>query len=377
MKRALKNFSRGSILAYSLILLGIVLTASIGMMSASVTNLKTVSLSDKSINAFQIADSGSQAVIKELKAAADGDKLSDIDGGSCNNSTKSIDKDLFLEGRYRVTFFDASDPAVQLGCGADVSDVASVKSVGTYGDTARAVQVVVQSIKPIGWWKFNNNADDETSGANDGSLSGSPLPTFVDAPSFANRALYINSGSGVVTINNESNFDLRRTISISLWLKADTLPPAGSMASLVSKMDSSGTVSSRAYSVWLNGFGFVHLTSSNSSGTEACTDTADSVINLNTWYHYVGVIDRDNGSMKIYVNGVLQTPGSAAHHCGGSGTFSAGDDAADNDEPVRVGGDFGSSYSVFDGQIDDVRIYNGILSVSDISLLYNGGSGRE
>lgn len=347
------------------------------MMAASVTNLRSVSSNNQSINAFQIADSGSQAVTKELKVAADGDRLSNIivDGDSCDNSTNSIDKDPFLGGKYRVTFFDSSDPPVQLNCNADVSAVASVKSVGTYGDTARAVQVAVaQSIKPIGWWKFNNNADDETSGASDGTLSGVPLPTFVNAPTIANRALKIDGGSGVVTIANESNFDLRRTVSISLWFRANSLPPSSS-APLVSKMDDIGNTNSRAYSVWLNGLGFVHLASWNTvAATQSCTDTED-IISSGTWYHYVGVIDRDGGVVKIYVDGSEVTPGSTAHHCVGGGSVEA-EDAAQNDEPIRIGGSFGA-FSTFDGQIDDVRIYDGLLSLSEVTALYNGGNGRE
>ena len=43
---------------------------------------------------------------------------------------------------------------------------------------------------------------------------------------------------------------------------------------------------------------------------------------------------------------------------------------------MKVGGSFGS-YGVFDGTIDDVRIYDDVLTASDVASLYNGGSGRE
>ncbi|MFZ1735774.1 MAG: hypothetical protein WAU31_02480, partial [Candidatus Moraniibacteriota bacterium] len=140
MKRALKKLSRGSILAYSLILLGIVLTASIGMMSASVTNLKSVSSSDKSINAFQIADSGSQAVIKMLKNAA-GTQLKDVVSPCSGGQDATVNQANFLGGEYKVIFQDSDGKTLK--CNDPISKVASVKSVGTYSDTARAVQVAV------------------------------------------------------------------------------------------------------------------------------------------------------------------------------------------------------------------------------------------
>ena len=144
MKRTLEKLSRGSILAYSLILLGIVFVASIGMMSASVTNLRSVSSNDKSINAFQIADSGSQAVIKMLKSAG-GNDLGDVSGVSCSGGDAFVESPgNFLGGNYKVTFQNSDGETMKCnGAKGKIADVTSVKSVGTYADTARAVQVAV------------------------------------------------------------------------------------------------------------------------------------------------------------------------------------------------------------------------------------------
>jgi len=143
MKRVLQKFSKGSILAYTLILLFIVLVASIGMMSASITNLRSVSTNDQSTNAFQIADSGSQAVVAKIKKVAEtgtGKQIRDISGVSC--STLAVLKSgSFLEGSYKVTFLDKDEKA--LGCNDSLSSVTSIKSVGTYASTARAIEVAV------------------------------------------------------------------------------------------------------------------------------------------------------------------------------------------------------------------------------------------
>lgn len=139
----MKTFIRsrkGSILAYTLILLGIILAASISMMAASVTNLRSVSSNNQSINAFQIADSGSQAVVKGLKEAT-GSKLGDVPGVTCSGGDAIASKEGFLGGDYKVIFQDSDGKTLK--CTDSISDVASVKSVGTYGDTARAVQVAV------------------------------------------------------------------------------------------------------------------------------------------------------------------------------------------------------------------------------------------
>ena len=146
MRISVKKMSRGSILAYSLILLGIVLVASIGMMSASVVNFKSVSSSEKSTNAFQVADSGSQAILKMMKKTSEstiGNMIINDAGGSCsgNNDAVAQSSGSFLGGSYKVTF--QSDNGSTLKCSDSVADVASVKSVGTYSNTVRAVQVAV------------------------------------------------------------------------------------------------------------------------------------------------------------------------------------------------------------------------------------------
>lgn len=135
---------KGSVLAYSLILLTIVLIASIGMMSSSIVNFRSVSTSDKSGNAFQVADSGAQAVIVKIKANPDGE-IRDL--GSCSNSggSASIAETSFLGGEYRLSFY-GGDGSEALNCNDDIADITSVKSVGTYSDTTRAVQVAVAQV---------------------------------------------------------------------------------------------------------------------------------------------------------------------------------------------------------------------------------------
>lgn len=378
MSSLLKRYSQGSVLAYSLILLGIVLVASVGMMSASVTDLRSISSSDKSVNAFQIADSGSQAAIRLLKNTPGGTLKSMIEPTtSCpNGNTATVESGTFLGGNYRVIFLD--DAGQALKCSDDVSKVVSVKSVGTYSDTVRAVQVAAASApKPIGWWKFNDGSGltvvNEMSSNGSGTFGGSPIPTW--AGGSPNYSVDFGGTGGEVSMADESDFDLKRTISISLWFRADTLPPTGiqpaaAWVPLVSKMDSSGSEASRNYSIWLHGLGFVHLTSANSSGVQSCSNT-NNIITTGVWYHYVGVIDRNTGTMTRYINGAFAPSGLAS--CAG---FTPGEDAIGNNDPVKVGGSFGS-YSVFDGTIDDVRIYDDVLTASDVASLYNGGSGRE
>ena len=83
---------------------------------------------------------------------------------------------------------------------------------------------------------------------------------------------------------------------------------------------------------------------------------------FNSWYHICGVVDPSNNG-SIYVNGSLAASPS---NIGTSYT-------AYN---LFIGASYPGTSGFFPGQIDDVRIYNRVLSTADISELYayTGGS---
>jgi predicted ribosomally synthesized peptide with SipW-like signal peptide len=83
------------------------------------------------------------------------------------------------------------------------------------------------------------------------------------------------------------------------------------------------------------------------------------VIADNTWYHVAAVVDTDAGTRRIYVDGTEEASGSY--------TGSWGTDAG----LASIGGetDAGESASRFDGAIDDLRIYDRVLSPTEVATL--------
>lgn len=142
------SFRRGSVLAYTLILLSVVLVAAIGIAAVSVTNERGSLLSSRSVSSFQVADTGSQAAIVAIREAlsSGGSTLNDLTvaGGGCSNSggvATIVSASSGTIGKYTLTFYDNGEN--QLDCSDDLSQIATVKSVGEYRDTSRAVKVAV------------------------------------------------------------------------------------------------------------------------------------------------------------------------------------------------------------------------------------------
>ena len=101
--------------------------------------------------------------------------------------------------------------------------------------------------------------------------------------------------------------------------------------------------------------------SSNSGTTNAAS--ANGAITYNTWNHVI--VTRDaSGVANIYVNGVLS--GSANQN---SGTPTAGT------QNVDIGNTIFQSRT-WDGYIDDVRVYNRVLTAAEITKLYSFGASK-
>jgi hypothetical protein len=90
----------------------------------------------------------------------------------------------------------------------------------------------------------------------------------------------------------------------------------------------------------------------------------------NRWHHAVGVITGDGGNMKLYVDGVLQQTTSI-------GTILP----YTSSSYWRIGGYMGAGWTntvngYFTGSIDEARIYNRVLTATEVVSLYNSGSGK-
>jgi hypothetical protein len=82
-----------------------------------------------------------------------------------------------------------------------------------------------------------------------------------------------------------------------------------------------------------------------------------TALTVGQWYHSCGV--RNGNNTYVYLNGALA--GS------GSGTL-----GAITNVNFIIGGEKSNiAFSLFNGSIDDIRIYNRVLSASEISVLYN------
>ena len=206
---------------------------------------------------------------------------------------------------------------------------------------------VVPPVEPVlvAHWKFDNNALDSSGNGNDGTLSGNP--TFAAAGRIG-ASLILDGIDDYVNCGNGAALEITDAITLSAWIKPDD---AGNSEHnpFVAKGDTS-------YSLKHNTTNTIEFFIYDGAWYAANSDTVDTSFN-GAWHHVAGVYD--GVQLKLYVDGVLV--GSNLH---------MGDIDSVAYE-VNIGRDAQNTSRLYDGQIDDVRIYHGALPKSEILKLAN------
>jgi hypothetical protein len=100
---------------------------------------------------------------------------------------------------------------------------------------------------------------------------------------------------------------------------------------------------------------------SDSTGAAVVNALGTSAPALNTWYHLTGVYDSVADTIKLYVNGSLQTTVTRTSSWNATGGLSLG-----------RGRWSGANSDWFPGTVDTVRAYQRALSAAQVSALYGG-----
>ena len=215
----------------------------------------------------------------------------------------------------------------------------------------------------VAYYPFTGNTNDYSGFDNHGV--GIALDLRNDRFGNENSAYYFNGYDSQVDCGSSDILDIRTTVSIEISFKVDQF--SNVFTPLVYKGYINGGYNvfngdERTYSLWLDCTGRLHLTSADEFGQEQLDLDANS-IQTNSWYHYVGIIDRSTGEMKAYLNGELVETGSIRQNMAVSSPRSLLIGASHEIHP---------RFSNFNGTIDDVRIFNRALTQDEVVSLYAG-----
>lgn len=169
------------------------------------------------------------------------------------------------------------------------------------------------------------------------------------------NALQFNGSTSYVDVGNGASLQLTGSMTIEAWINAAANPADDGQ--IVAKSDgSAGWQFKTSPDTGPHTFG-VAVSADGSSRTQRYSSTTRS---LNTWYHVAGVYDATAGILNIYVNGVLNN---------GSLVGTIPTSQFNQTVNVNIGRRTGGFY--FNGTLDEIRVYNRALSVSEIQADMN------
>jgi PKD repeat protein len=248
---------------------------------------------------------------------------------------------------------------VKNSCGQDVETKMNLIVVGKSNDS----DDVDLSKGLVAYYPFNGNADDESGSGNHGVVYRATLAE--DRYGNDNNAYFFN-GEAYIDCGNDQSLNLDNQLTISAWIKSNTI--RNSWPSFIAK-----------YSINVKdnvGYGFGWGLASNPDnkyvfyiidhhilpGEEE--EKAISVSNVGTdkWNHVVGIYDGE--VFKIFIDGVLEKTNVALPNLLNTNNYNLLLGTRFNDGIVSQG-------AFHSGFIDDVRIYDRVLSELEIQELYN------
>lgn len=350
IKKIRTSQSRGSVLVFTLIILFIILAAAISVAAVTIIERKTSMSTADSDYTFFLADGGAERVLNAIKASPSGE----IDSlGFCDNSSGIVTLGGLPSGdTIKVTLYDNEEGGYVLGCTDTLSEIRRIRSVGSYKQTTRAVEVPViwnQDVTEglIGYWKFDGNASD-SAGNNDGILSGTPIPAYVVA-GHAGQALQFN-GNNYVQISGL--LDEPQSITLTAWVNLTSPDDYG--AEVISLGDYAAVRIDETGGFYYNGSDWNP------------TNTGENLAGEG-WHHVAYVIDGANNVQKFYINGVEE--GATYEYDDPISYSSLGENTLIGKHGNPSASD--SDKFNFNGMIDEVRVYDRPLASEEISKIFN------
>ena len=262
-------------------------------------------------------------------------------------------------------------------CGAGTQYFYRVRATNAGGDSvysaeANATTAEVTSGRQA-HWKFDENTGTSTADAsgngNTGTLATLPTPGS-QGPTWATgkigSALTFDASDDVVTAGNGTslNYIALPAITITAWIKVNTLMgEGGNPGRIIHK--GTGTLPTAGWQFVTQGTNQIAFAVDYGT-TDLNHVSANNAISLGAWRH---VAVTWTGSplatdVKLYVDGV-ETGYTTATNGGASRVN-------DTNSIVHLGND-NSGARTFDGALDDVRIYNRVLSTTELTAIRNAG----
>ena len=214
----------------------------------------------------------------------------------------------------------------------------------------------------VAHWKMDENTGTTTladaSGLSNNATTVAGDPAFVSG--VEGNAMSLNGTSQYATVPDANSLDITNAITMTAWFRCDQTANTTQRILAKTIMRQGTTITGiDGYELSLSSAGkvFVRFNQQTNSDVYRLNSNASYPLNGSAWMHVAATYD--GAYIRIYINGILDATGA-------NQIFTI----ASNNLPLVIGRqDDPSFYTYFKGALDEVRIYNRALSLSEIQAL--------
>ena len=211
----------------------------------------------------------------------------------------------------------------------------------------------------VGWWGFNGNAQDGSGNGNHGTVNGATLTT--DRFGLANASYYFDGINDFILVPDDSTLDLTSSFTISSWFNSSSF---GIVNMIISKHDASlGNSGTYTLGLWQAGSQLVNFQATPNFNASTYPGI-NGQVNTNTWRNFVVTYNKSIDILSYFIDGNLIFSTNIIFTI------------QNNTQPVRIGANYHNPniINLFNGEIDDIGMWNRVLTQQEITNLYNAQS---
>ena len=200
----------------------------------------------------------------------------------------------------------------------------------------------------VSWWKFENNVLDSRD-ANHGTMFNFTSGSWVSGK-YGSGLQFNSTNQTYVDIGNSTNLNFGTgDFSVMTWIKYVNTPAS---SEIITKHDVGWTT------WWYIEVNNDNIHFDSMTLTDDASITKIGSYNDNQWHHIV--VTRGSGTGILYVDGV---------EAGSDSTYAGNPDSIGN---LIIGGSpYNDMGYFFNGTLDDVRLFNYVLSADEVEMYYN------
>lgn len=213
----------------------------------------------------------------------------------------------------------------------------------------------------VAHYTFDGTFDDASGFGNNGSPVNGASLSAETAPGLAGgQSLFLADGQQHVLVPHNVSLNMTETMTVTAWVKTQ----GNAWEGLLAKSPSDGSTANHAgnYEIRVeNGSNQLHFLYQQGGVDDTAFPISNSplaVVGANEWIHVAVSVEQIGdapGEVKYYTNGVLADTEAIAVGFG-----------ATNASPLYIGSR-ADLFTQFNGNIDDLRIYNTVLSQGEIA----------